>query len=238
MTILLTFMVIVLALLTIATYLMLGKQHDMFNEMRFDFADLHNSVYRTKIKLYNKSEYIVQRLKANHTELTELFGPVQNKPQVFLKGNDSMNYNLLVYTVARPQLTAGDIKEVIYFFYIGDNCVGQKTTTADVEAIDFKVEKGTKGVKVGVAFRDTSENMSEVVYSEVFDAIDTIAPPEPSDISITVREATDADADVIENKLNDDVQPEPTPDENEGDDQPNEGDDENNDDEQGELVVA
>ena len=143
-----------------------------------------------------------------------LFCPVKQKPQVqiFLKGQSMTGQNL-IYTAARPALTAPDIKEVHYFFYIGEHYVGQKTTDKDIEAVDFKVKKGTKDVKVGVAFCDTSDLMGETTFSPVFDAIDTIAPPAPAEISITVREETDADVDVYEVHYEAPAETEPKPEE-------------------------
>jgi hypothetical protein len=134
----------------------------------------------------------------NHRELTRLIGPARhNKPQVFLKG-PNMDGTKLVYTIARPQLTAGDIKEWVAKFFINGNLVRESVLPVEMEAFDFKVVKGTTGLQVGVFFRDTSGNAGEITYSETFDAIDNVPPAAPGSVTLTVREETEDDADVIE----------------------------------------
>lgn len=129
--------------------------------------------------------------------------PSNDEIRIFLKGNDPMDGKNLVYTLARPALTANDIKTWTTEFYIADTLVGSATSGAAVEAIDFKVAKGTNDVKVAVYFTDTSGNPGDRKYSEPFDVIDNIPPAAPGDLTLTVREETDEDGDVMEVPITD-----------------------------------
>ena len=198
--------------------------HDISKEFIASFKSIRQQLTQTN-----------EELKQHSMEFMRIKRLIRrdSHPHVYLKGHFYMDYNKLLYTVARPEPTAGDIKNWVAQIFVAGRLVKEVIKDIAVEALDFAIPKGTKDVQVGVFFEDSSGNKSGQAYSEMFDVIDNIAPPAPGEVTVTAREMTDDDRDVLVIDLPEpapepDPLPEPTP-----DPEPLPAPDEEEDDDQG-----
>ena len=151
-------------------------------------------IHDNMLLIYSRQNDYFARIFKKFEEIKRLVS-INKYPKVYLIG-ETMDGKNLVYTLVRPELTADDISSWTSQFEIGGVLVKEIVKAKEIEALCFKVLKGTKDVRISVLFTDTSGNPSDTFIMDPYDALDTIKPPAPAGVTLMVREETEADADL------------------------------------------